>query len=183
MSRILSTVHAGIHTPYQVHAGIHTLPAQCMLGHTHPSWADIPWQTHPRADSRSCADTPWQTPPRRPLQQTVRILLECLSGRKCRHCSLFGVLFSVLSLFLVQHASATIYAMRPLQCKSPFFECVAPFLDSSCNFMMSNLVKLWTGKSMNIHRSFVTTIWNQVMSLLSVKLSGTHLVSCTVMAT
>ena len=36
---------------------------------------------------------------------------------------------------------------------------------------------------MNIYRSFVTTIWNQVMSLLSVKLSGTHLVSCTVMAT
>ena len=33
------------------------------------------------------------------------------------------------------------------------------------------------------HRSFVTTIWNQVISLLSVKLSGTHLVSCTVMAT
>ena len=49
--------------------------------------------------------------------------------------------------------------------------------------MMSNLVKLWTGKSMNIHRSFVTTIWNQVMSLLSVKLSGTHRVSCTVMVT
>ena len=40
-----------------------------------------------------------------------------------------------------------------------------------------NLVKLWTGKSMNIYRSFVTTIWNQVMSLLSVKLSKTHLVS------
>ena len=36
---------------------------------------------------------------------------------------------------------------------------------------------------MNIYRSFVATIWNQVMSLLSVKLSGTHLVSCTVMAT
>ena len=36
---------------------------------------------------------------------------------------------------------------------------------------------------MNIYRSFVTIIWNQVMSLLSVKLTGTHLVSCTVMAT
>ena len=36
---------------------------------------------------------------------------------------------------------------------------------------------------MKICRSFVTTIWNQVMSLLSVKLSGTHLVNCTVMAT
>ena len=46
-----------------------------------------------------------------------------------------------------------------------------------------NLVKLWTGESMKIYRSFVTTIWNQVMSLLSVKLRGTHVVSCTVMAT
>ena len=42
-------VHAGIHP--QVHAGIHTSPAQCMLGYT---------------------------PPRRPLQRTVRILLECI---------------------------------------------------------------------------------------------------------
>ena len=33
--------------------------------------------------------------------------------------------------------SATLYAMRPLQCKSPFFECVAPFLDSNWNFIMS----------------------------------------------
>ena len=43
--------------------------------------------------------------------------------------------------------------------------------------------KLCTGKSINIYRSFATTILNQVMSLLSVKLSWTHLVSCTVIAT
>ena len=42
-------------------------------------------------------------------------------------------LLAVLSLFLVQLTSV----MRPLQCKSPFFECVAPFLDSNWNFMMS----------------------------------------------
>ena len=46
-------------------------------------------------------------------------------------------LSSVLSYFLVQLASATCYAHAPLQCKSPFFECVALFLDSSWNFLMS----------------------------------------------
>ena len=71
----------------------------------------------------------------------------------------------------MQHTSATLYAMRPLQCKSPFFECVAPFLDSQLEFHDVNLVKLWTGKSMNIYRSLVIKIWNQAMSLLSVKLS------------
>ena len=57
------------------------------------------------------------------------------------------------------------------------------FFGFQLEFHDVNLVKLWTGKSMKIYRSFVTTIWNQVMSLMSVKLSGTHLVSCTVIAT
>ena len=83
----------------------------------------------------------------------------------------------------MQLASATCYAHAPLQCKSPFFECVALFFGFQLEFPDVNLVKLWTGKSVNTYRSFVTTIWNQVMSLLSVKLSETHLVSCTVMAT
>ena len=73
-----------------------------------------------------------------------------LSGKKCHHCLLFWVLFSVLSLFLVQHTNATLYAMRPLQCKSPFFECIAPFFRFQLEFHDVNLVKLWTGKSMNI---------------------------------
>ena len=94
--------------------------------------------------------------------------------------SLFRVYFWVLH---TKEISATRYAHAPLRCKSPFFECVALFFGFQLEFHDVNLVKLWTGKPMNIHRSFVTTIWNQVMSLLSVKLSGTHLVSCTVMAT
>ena len=35
------------------------------------------------------------------------------------------------------YTSATLYAIRPLQCKSPFFEYVAPFLDVNWNFLMS----------------------------------------------
>ena len=46
-------VYAGIHThPCPVHAGIHPPQTQCMLGYS--------------------------PPPRRPLQRTVRILLECI---------------------------------------------------------------------------------------------------------
>ena len=64
-------------------------------------------------------------------------LFKTLSVKTCCHCLLFAVWFAVCCLFLVQHTSATLYAMRPLQCKSPFFECVALFLDSNWNFMMS----------------------------------------------
>ena len=64
-------------------------------------------------------------------------LIFTLSVKTCCHCLLFAVWFAVLSLFLMQHTSATLCAMRPLQCKSLFFECVAPFLDSNWNFMMS----------------------------------------------
>ena len=50
----------------------------------------------------------------------THIMLIC-RGKKCRHCLLFWVLFSVLSLFLVQYTSVTLYGMRPEQYKSPFF--------------------------------------------------------------
>ena len=48
--------------------------------------------------------------------------------------SLFRVYFRVLH---TKEISATHYVHAPLRCKSPFFESVAPFLDSNWNFMMS----------------------------------------------
>ena len=63
--------------PFPVHAGIHP-PSQCMLGYTPP--CPVHAGIHPRADTLPRPyPPPWQTPPpRRPLQRTVRILLECI---------------------------------------------------------------------------------------------------------
>ena len=93
----------------------------------------------------------------------------------------------------MQLASATHFFSATRKCYSlracsitvqvTIFCVCSTFFGFQLEFLDVNLVKLWTGKSMNTYGSFVTTIWNQVMSLLSVKLSETHLVSCTVMAT
>ena len=54
-------------------------PAQCMLGYTHPL-PNSCWDAHPL--SSACWDA-HPFPHQRPLQQTVRILLECILVLKC----------------------------------------------------------------------------------------------------
>ena len=99
--------------------------------------------------------------------------------------SLFAVCSLVcclLFIFSATHKCNTV-CHEAITVQVTIFWVCSTFFGFQLEFHDVNLVKLWTGKSMKIYRSFVTTIWNQVMSLLSVKLSGTHLVSCTVMAT
>ena len=87
---VSASVHAGIHPPRQTPTcmlGYTLSPPQCMLEYTHtlPSvcWihTTLPCPVHGGIHippPSAWRDTPPSSPPRRPLQQTVRILLECI---------------------------------------------------------------------------------------------------------
>ena len=97
-------------------------------------------------------------------------------------CCLQFAVCCLLFIFSATHKCNTL-CHEAITVQVTIFWVCSTFFGFQLEFHDVNLVKLWTGKSMKIYRSFVTTIWNQVTSLLSVKLSRTHLVSCTVMAT
>ena len=74
-----------------------------------------------------------------------------LSAKKCQYCWLFWVLFSVLSLFLVQHTSATLLCHEAITVQVTTFWVCSTFFGFQLEVHDVNLVKLWTGKSMNIY--------------------------------
>ena len=109
----------------------HTPPAQCMPGYTHPlpsaCWdtppcpvhggIHTPLRRHPLADTPLADTPPTGRHPRRPLQRTVRILLECI---------LVLLMFVICSLIFFAFASTFVQSWSYLlSMKSSTFSIVS----------------------------------------------------------